>query len=213
MAALTTQDLSEALSISPAKVHYLVTHGLVSADKDLSIGAHGRLRFTSGAIEEAERSLSEMTWLVSVTPDNWRVLCEHDLEFTPLPKSRIGWAQMLRPGSGIIFYVTRFSAFAGYCEVTGSLKKERIVWPGGVFSMKVNLIPKIVLPPQMGVKIVPMVEDLSFISKKKHWEMYIRSALSPLPSEDFQRIAAAIEAASKRVHDDPDPNGNADGSK
>ena len=190
MRATSLSSIAEALNLPVDRLEYLHRLGLL---RDTSSSRRATTSKPAFVLDDVQRAIANLRWLVIVTPPNWQELAAEGLLFARFAERQRRTLELMSLGQQIAFYVTRFSAFVAIANVLGKPVRKNVMWPGGVFPLAVPIEPSLVLEPKGGAKISPLVSKLEFIHAKKHWAMALRRTIVPLCEQDFALIARHLK--------------------
>lgn len=89
-------------------------------------------------------------------------------------------------------YVTRECVFAGFGKITSSYYyDESAIWADGTFPHRLGI--ELNLDLDRTVDIRPLVNNLDFITDKKHWPVFLRGGVAKISLADFNLVKSSIE--------------------
>jgi len=107
----------------------------------------------------------------------------------------------LSPGVPIALYVTRGafhnpardeSQIAALGHIASEVRNEPIEVAGERYQSWCALTVEIALPLRRGLPFRPLVDQLTFIKKKRGWSMYLKRTLVEVSDDDFSIIKQAF---------------------
>ncbi len=135
-------------------------------------------------------------WLVVTSPENF----EHDREvlkfrFQGFSHRFRKQVQRMQPGDRVVYYIMGVQKFGATGTVTGTYfeGRDRLwtdkeeLWPSRCPSK-----PDYVLADDELLDAKKLIDDLSFITKKKAWGAYFKGSLKSIPENDFVLIESEI---------------------
>ncbi len=192
---LSSRDAARILGIRESTLTDLRKKGFVrQSTHERSGDQHGVFRAED--LQQANKALTELRWLATVSPESWNLLIADSLDYTLLASRHEKPSELLRPGNWIVFYMSRRSGFIGAAEVAARREITRTVWPTGAFKYRIPLRRQFIVPESALVPVQPLLKTLGFIRNRESWEAYFRGAIRMIPGVDFDIIQGALRAAA-----------------
>jgi hypothetical protein len=109
-------------------------------------------------------------------------------------KDRPGRLRDAQVGDPFVAYVAGETVFGGTGRITGALYYgDSAIWEDAIYPHRVQI--DLQLDLENAVDVRPMVNELSFITDKAHFPVFLRGGARHIPLSDFQLIDASIEQA------------------
>ncbi len=144
------------------------------------------------------------TWILTGSPDNFRVNVERGFDVIGFKERRRNQAEQMEVGDEIVFYLTQVQEFGAIARVTSEMFEDRTpVWPGNpkkpdAYPWRVDAEPVVVLDEEDFVPAIEMVGRLEHIAKwpAEHWHLAFQGQLRIVGERDAQLLGERIRDAA-----------------
>jgi hypothetical protein len=145
------------------------------------------------------------TWVLTGSPENFRVTREHGFRVIGAKEGRRGMAEQIEPGDRIVFYLTGIQAFGGMVRVTGEMYEDRTrLWPGkpgkpDPYPWRFETEPEVILADDEFVPAVELAGALEHIRKwpAAHWQLAFQGQLRTLPEGDATLLERRLRESAR----------------
>lgn len=130
-------------------------------------------------------------WIISLPrPD-----MEHCIQIGTFGLNRKYLIGNAEPGDKVACYVTQESKIIALGQVSSAyyLDDQKIFKGEGLFPDRFDFKAQL-LGPKAEIDFKTMVDDLSFISNKLYWSVYLRAGVAKIPEKDWFLIENRIKA-------------------
>ena len=148
--------------------------------------------------------MSERTWILTGSPENFAVTRAHGFELIGLKERRRRQALEIEPSERIVFYLTKVMAFAASARIAGELFEDRTpLWPGkprnpDPYPWRFPTAPEFVLEESAWIPAEALVDELEHIRKwpREHWKLAFQGQLRAVGEADAELLCARLAAAA-----------------
>jgi predicted RNA-binding protein len=141
-------------------------------------------------VEDEERPVNY--WIISLPrPD-----MEHCIQIGTFGLSRKYLIGNVQPDDKVACYVTKENKIIALGKATSHYyMDDRKIFKGdGLFPDRFDFKATL-LGPKAEIDFKSMVDDLSFITNKMYWTVYLRSGVAKIPEKDWRIIESRVGAA------------------
>lgn len=141
------------------------------------------------------------TWLIVTSEDNFETTCRLGLTIQGVKARHRKKAEAIRPGDGLIYYMTKRQVFCGLAQITSLMfEDDQTIWvcqsnpDTEVYPLRFRIAHAVALPKERQLPVKPWVDQLSYLKKwpAKNWTLGFQGNLHQWPQADFDLIANAI---------------------
>jgi predicted RNA-binding protein len=98
----------------------------------------------------------------------------------------------MQPGDRLVAYIKGEKTLSGLGTVTQAhYLDDEPLFEGGLFHERIGIELKL-LPPEKGIDIWLLVDQLDFVVNKMNWQATLVSGIKQIPMSDFRKIEAAL---------------------
>jgi predicted RNA-binding protein len=145
------------------------------------------------------------TWVLTGSPENFRVTREHGFRVIGAKEGRRAMAEKIEPGARIVFYLTGIQAFGGMVRVTGEMYEDRTrLWPGkpgkpDPYPWRFATEPVVVLDDDEFVPAVELAGELEHVRKwpAAHWQLAFQGQLRTVPDADAALLERRLREGAR----------------
>jgi hypothetical protein len=146
-------------------------------------------------------------WLDLFTVETWKEFQDHGGDVSGFSEKRWPTVQKMRLGDYLLSYLTRVSRWVGLLEVVGQpFFDEEPIWSAQVYPSRVPVRMVLALPPEQGVPVLEMREDLTVfrgLDNPNRWQGPFRGSPVRWKAADGEAIIQALEDAKANPVDRP----------
>ena len=129
-------------------------------------------------------------WLDLFTVETWKEFQDQGGDVSGFSDKRWATVKKIKPGDYLLCYLTRISRWAGLLEAVGEpFFDEQPIWSSAVYPSRVGVRTILALPPEHGVPVLEMREELSVFRGPGQPE----PVAGPVP-----RVAGQMEGSRRR---------------
>jgi hypothetical protein len=138
-------------------------------------------------------------WLDLFTIETWKEFQDHGGDVSGFSEKRWATVQKVKPGDYLLCYLTRVSRWVGLLEAVGEpFFDEQPIWSSAVYPSRVGVRTILALPPEHGVPVLEMREELSVfrgLDNPNRWQGPFRGSPVRWKAADAEAVIRALEDA------------------
>jgi hypothetical protein len=138
-------------------------------------------------------------WLDLFTVETYHEFLDHGADVSGFSEARWPTVQKMKPGDLLLCYLTRASRWVGVLEVTGPpFYSEEPIWASQVFPSRVPVRSVVTLPPEHGVPVLDMRDELSVfqnLENPNRWSGPFRGSPARWKQSDGVAVLQAVREA------------------
>ena len=145
-------------------------------------------------------------WCLTTSPGNVAKTAELGWKVQGIKSRRGKTARDIHPGDRLVYYVTGVSAFAATVEIRSDVFEDHdLVWtskPGEDYPWRFEIVPEVVLEPELWVPADELRHDLEFPRKwpAENWKLAFQGNIRAWPEGDYLTVRKALEEAAGHDH-------------
>jgi EVE domain len=147
------------------------------------------------------------TWILTGSPENFRITRQRGFRLIGMKEGRRGLAEQIEPGDRLVFYLTGLQSLAAIVEVTSEMYEDRTpVWPGKAgkaeaYPWRFDTEPRLVLEEDRLVPAEELAGELEHVRKwpREHWQLAFQGQLRRVSQADAALLERRLAEASAAV--------------
>lgn len=144
------------------------------------------------------------------TPENYEIMQKNGFNLCAMKARRKNYAQQVKPGDKVVFYLTKVQSFAGAAEFSSTFTEDhsklfvsekpgrRSGGPSGPegedYPWRFKIKPEVMLKKEDSIPAETLKDKLEYVKKwpSQHWKLAFQGNVHVIPEEDYQTIREAL---------------------
>lgn len=141
-------------------------------------------------------------WMLVGTSENWDIMQKQGFNLCAMKSRRKNFAQQVRIGDKVVFYLTKIQSFAGTAEFASTFIEDHSKLfisekQGEDYPWRFKIKPEIMLTKEKSVPAETLKSKLGYVGKwpAAHWKLAFQGNVHIIPEADYKTIQQALEKA------------------
>lgn len=138
-------------------------------------------------------------WMLIGTPENYDIMQKNGFNLCAMKARRKNYAQQVKPGDKVVFYLTKVQSFAGAAEFSSTFTEDHSKLfvsekPKEDYPWRFKIKPEVMLKKEDSIPAETLKDKLEYVKKwpSQHWKLAFQGNVHVIPEEDYQTIREAL---------------------
>lgn len=148
-------------------------------------------------------------WMLVGTPENWDIMQKNGSNLCAMKARRKNYAQQVKPGDKVVFYLTKVQSFAGAAEFSSTFTEDhsklfvsenkephsaKATRGEEDYPWRFKIKPEVMLPKEKSIPAETLKDKLQYVQKwpAQHWKLAFQGNVHVILEADYHKIKEAL---------------------